>query len=923
MLSYDELFLSDGTTTIDLLSLATRTGVHLSAWRAGASRYKDRGYWHNSAIAPGRRPAMHQWDAVEERITLDVVGWTPDDVARQTADVRNILQQAWDYFETNIPSAVPVYLIRRMEGETNREYSLVLGGFAPEDVDYAAMRSEYGTVSFDGWDITIWREEHWRDTLPGSEGVCLPNAGYEPVDRPCYIEFAANGIITIPLGANINNLMNNDFCAEIWVRFDTMAACQIFDKGLAGPAGWDLAVSAAGAVTATIQFTVADAIQNSVNGIVVIDTWYHIAMTWDNADNRPLIWIDGTQPAYAAGQDKNGAVVADAAHNLLIGNNVGLTADLQGDVGWARVSDTERYTVPFTPAPRCDPPALPWQDANTMGQWIGAECAGTNIVDMAGQGTQTYDGTLANGTFSYDCLDWVGNVDPSDDSVDYSCDEDDIEVFIRNGHTRAAVTQIWIEDNSAGTFTGNWVEESAYDLLPNPVEMSDAIYFGIDNGAVFYGPFFNLVFDLADEGVDIGGIWQYWSTAGGPGWQNMNIGDQDGTDELNEVGTCAITWIMPGDDWEVADPAGIGIAGYWMRFIVDTITATDPPVQQNRPVYTTNWASTEFKDTSVPGDVPALAYGVLPLPGEMEIYTTNDLMPSRVILALRSLSRGADFVPYFNFGDVSAPGLLGAQTPVGVTPSIAGGIGAQVVNDTRQQGAHVLATNTAVVTWESVQSWQLASVQAVQYYGQFRLYLRARAMALAGTVKVRALFYTSVEMIATTEEYTFLDTNRDKLIDLGIVSIPPYAPVHSTDLLYLGLHIFVQQQASNLADTVQYYDMFLCPIDEKVIEVVTVPAGTGTMHWLDKARLWIDSTTVLRTGAVRAMVGIHAAGADYLSVGWLPISVGPWWFQANADQRVWILAERYSGTYWYSVPQTHLAVLLRRIARYRSLRGAR
>ena len=303
--------------------------------------------------------------------------------------------------------------------------------------------------------------------------------------------------------------------------------------------------------------------------------------------------------------------------------------------------------------------------------------------------------------------------------------------------------------------------------------------------------------------------------------------------------------------------------------------------------------------------------------------TTDDLTSSRFILALRSLDRGADFVPYFNFGDDSVPGALGAQAPVGVSAGIGGGIGAQVVDDLRQQGVHVLATNTILDTWQTLQTWQLSATQAPQYYGQFRMYLRVKANALAGTVKVRVLLYTSVEMIATSEEYTFPDTNQDKLIDLGTISIPPYAPIHGTDTLYLGLNFYVQQQASNLADTAKYYDMALLPIDEKVVEVITSPAGTGTMHWVDKSRLWIDSTTTLRTGAVRALVGIHAAGTDYLSVGWMPISSGPVWFQANADQRLWMLAERYSGVYWYSMQQMHMAVLLKRIARYRSLRGSR
>ena len=203
------------------------------------------------------------------------------------------------------------------------------------------------------------------------------------------------------------------------------------------------------------------------------------------------------------------------------------------------------------------------------------------------------------------------------------------------------------------------------------------------------------------------------------------------------------------------------------------------------------------------------------------------------------------------------------------------------------------------------------------------MYLRARAMAVAGTVEVRLLLYSSVEMLTTTDAYTILDTNQNKLIDLGTVSIPAQASIRSTESLYLGAYFYVQQRTSNVADTVQYYDMFLCPVDEKVVEVVTAPAGTGTMHWLDKSRLLIDSTTTLRTGGIRALVGVYAASTFYISLGWMSVTGGPAWFQANADQRLWMMTERYSGAYWYSTNQTHMAVLLKRIARYQSLRGSR
>ncbi|HUW12258.1 MAG TPA: LamG-like jellyroll fold domain-containing protein [Anaerolineae bacterium] len=916
MIELAELLLTDGTTTIDLLSLATASGLHLRSWTPASSRYKGRGVWHDSPLASGKRPAFHSWDATEEAMQFTLVGLTTDDLAHRAADFRNLLQQAWDYFENGWPQADPVYLIRRAHGETNPAYSLVMGGETPQDGGYTAEVSAVSyTVGYESWDVRIWREEHWRDCVPGSEGVCLPNAGYESVCRPCFVEFAANGIITVPFGVGIDDLMGAAFTAELWVKFDTMAACQLFDKGLAGPAGWDLAVSAAGAVTATIQFTVADAIQNSNNGVVVVGTWYHIAMTWNPADNRPLIWIDGAQPGYAAGQDKNGATVADGAHDLLIGNNVGLGADLQGDVGWTRASDTERYTVPFTPAVRCDPPAI---GVNTMGQWVGEECAGTLIRNMAND--PTFDGTLANGTFDCDCLDWVGNIDPADDSIDYTCEEDDIEAFIRNAHGRAAITQIWHFDATApGTYTGNLVEESNYELLPNPMQVGDFLYIGIDNAAWYYGGFFNVVFDLVDVGANPGGQWTYGT--GGAGW-GLFAGGSDGTQSFNQTGIRAFSWPIPAAPW-VAQ-AVHGITAYWIRYEVLVAPGNVPPTQQNRPVYTTTWAFTEFESASVPGDVPALARILGVQAGEDQLAGTDEgLMPSRVLLALRSKDRGADFVPYFNFGDPSVAGAAGAQAQVGVTPAVEAQ-GTEVGDTDRQQAVRVVGSNTIAGTWQPVQSWAIAAAYAPQYYGSYRVFFRGACIAHAGAIlRTRVQFAMASGIVATTKEIDWIhDTRDDKLYDLGLMTLPPYAPAHATDLPRTALTITVQQYTDNAGDSMSYYDLAILPVDEKVVEATTTPPGASTLSWQITSRLLFDSTTTLREGSLRTLT-LDSGGA--VTGYWMPISAGSAWFQVNADQRLWMLGEWYdsANAVWMSAHEMHLRILLKRIARYRSLRGSR
>ena len=922
MLTYDELYLTDGTTTVDLLSLATPTGAHLRTYRPSSSRQKGGGWggaWHDSALASGQRPAFYAWDAVEARLGLDLVGWTENDVSDLAAKIRNLLQAARDYFVGGLPNASPVYLIRRASGQTTREYSLVLAGTAPEDADYAAAFEQYGTVGYENWECLIVREAHWRDTIPAGEGVCLPNAGYQSVCRPCFVEFAANGIITTGNGAPLDNLAagGNGMTAEAWVRIDTVSTCEIINKGLAGPAGWDMSVTLpVGAIYATIYCLTLDGIQCTVNGTLTADgLWHHVAFTWDDAtDLRPHIWVDGVEAAYNAGggQDRNGVIVADAGHDLLIGNNVALTMDLLGAVAWVRASDTERYVGAFTPDSRCTPPAV---DANTMGQWVGEACAGTFIRNVADDAT--FDGTLANGTFDCDCLDWVGNIDPTDDSVDYTCEEDGIEAFIRNAHVRAAITQIWHVDTSTGNWTGNLAEEDAYELLPNPVENGDFLYIGIDDASQFYGPFNNVVFDLDAVGVSIGGQWAYSAW-----WAPLDI--HDGTLLLNTTGICAVTFpIAAVNDWV---PAVVhGITAYWFRFqVIGAPGNPQPPVQQNRPVYTTNWAYTEFEAANVPGDVPALARILNVVAGEGQTTgTTVGMMPARVLLALRSKDRGADFVPFFNFGDPSVPGVVGAQAQIGVTPAV-GAQGTQSTASQRQQGVQVTGQNTIIDTWQPVQSWAIAQAYAPQYYGTYRVFFRGKCIAHAGTtLKTRVHFSMASGIFATTKEIDWIhDTWNNKLYDLGSMILPPYAPAHATDLPRTALTITVQQYTSNIADSMFYYDLIILPVDEKVVEAITSPPGMSALTFTVTSRLLFDSTTTLKTGTLRTLaLDDNGAVTGY----WRPISAGPAWFQVNANQRLWMLSEWYyaASSVWWSSHETHLKILLKRIARYQSLRGSR
>jgi hypothetical protein len=124
-------------------------------------------------------------------------------------------------------------------------------------------------------------------------------------------------------------------------------------------------------------------------------TWHNFAFTFDDAGTRLIrIWVDGKEITYGAPQVAGvGAIISDAAENLIFGKAyVGVTSPLS-TWGWWRVSNIVRYVANFVPSRT--PPALP--DANTIAQWNMTEGTGA-AVDNA-EGTAARDGTITAGVW--------------------------------------------------------------------------------------------------------------------------------------------------------------------------------------------------------------------------------------------------------------------------------------------------------------------------------------------------------------------------------------------------------------------------------------------------------------------------------------------------------------------------------------------
>ena len=182
--------------------------------------------------------------------------------------------------------------------------------------------------------------------------------------------------------------------------------------------------------------------------------WHHVAMTYENAVARLIrLWIDGVEvTSYGAQNPAQGALASDVGNDLYIGNILpGGTLCFDGDIGWCRVSDIVRYNATFTPPLRC---ALPAIDANTVGQWIGAEQSGATIDNQ--EGTAAIDGTLTDGTFDCDCEFQYGNVTSGCGPafLEFNGDTSVVTVgddaSIQDLHDAAMTAEAWVRADTQG-----------------------------------------------------------------------------------------------------------------------------------------------------------------------------------------------------------------------------------------------------------------------------------------------------------------------------------------------------------------------------------------------------------------------------------------------------------------------------------------
>jgi hypothetical protein len=706
---------------------------------------------------------------------------------------------------------------------------------------------------------------------------CFPTEGYseetEILCYPSHLLFNGNltsgdSNVTVAAAASINDLPSGGkITVDGWMRarnYGEGDLGRIFWKGsiiltLAGPTG------AYPGLIGEIACVTTPAISASgLDDITADNEWHYVLMTYDDTAIGPARvihlnidghWLTGD---YEVQQAAVGAYTVDNAANLIIGNNAGGTRTFGGRIGWMRYSDSERYDPTagdFTPPPRC---VLPVADANTQ-LLIIYEGTGATTADLSGNGN---DGTIsANTTWDCDCSElaaYTGIV------REPTCED---EVYFTNKQNIAQLTNIHWYDNSLAVWSPNLISAAIpMPLLPAvpAAAANEAVYFGIDTTLPDSGPFASLVFDLLQGQTDLTIIWEYWNGA----WVLLTT--QDNTSDLVNTGVNSVHWIPP-TGWTPNDP-GVGTTGYWMRARVSAIGAAPaPPIQQNRDVYTITWPYIEVQSADIDGDIEAIMRSMLhnqsgAAGGPLAAGT------GRIIMGLRSISRGERFAAYINLAD--------EQNDTGITVTVDTIVNAFATLNGAPSGRYVLVG--AGAGWIRV---AFDSDLVTEYIGRYRVFLRHTQLTAAGDTAQLVIYYGDDDTYSYVgNAIPTLNISNYQVIDFGQIDFPGIE-MSATDAVTATMEII-----TSATNGIRAFDLIMIPVDEWAADMQFRNTNYGgaipkvdTLEYAD-----IDGFTSPKDGfrAPSRRVATDLITNNFsIKSGGLPI------LQSNARQRLWYFVQ--------------------------------
>ena len=458
-------------------------------------------------------------------------------------------------------------------------------------------------------------------------------------------------------------------------------------------------------------------------------------------------------------------------------------------------------------------------------------------------------------------------------------------VYVANKRTAANLTHLKVYDASATTYTTTTADafSGAY-LFPATPAVDDMAYIGVQSSVANAGPFHNLILALSVLNQSIEYTIQYYD---GSDWVDMFY--QDNTGGLRSSG--AIAW-GGLTDWE---PVAVdGVTAYWVRFLIDAVGSA---VQ--RPQLSSLYSATQpYIEVPAPaGDIDALA--------QLELIpqTAGDLglAINGAVVAVRTLSRGEDFTPFFVMAESqNAPGItVSAGSQTAFVADVVGAAAGQLLR----------YTPTTANAWATVATATIANADS--YRGDFQLYARLKFTGDADTVQARGVVDAQTGESAYLDPWTTLESGYAQLVHLGPFHINDRRQFNEASGSF-NVSLQLRTSAADAAQAVDIFELILMPADEWIGNFTDPRNETAA------ASLVIDSATFPKR-QLRAYGAQR--GTRFVTGTWRASATGAFTLAPGEAQRIWIVAQTWNGAHLASTYYALYRAKLWTHERWLGLRG--
>lgn len=483
------------------------------------------------------------------------------------------------------------------------------------------------------------------------------------------------------------------------------------------------------------------------------------------------------------------------------------------------------------------------------------------------------------------------------------------------------LTHIFVYDAAPVTWT-NIAGLSGVNLLPAAPAVGDILYVGVqDTGAS--SMFDNIVFNIGTAAAGLTIVAEY-ST--GVGWAALPVAGyafEDQTALFTNTGRNIVVFDPVAGITPWGSMAINGVTAWWIRFRVSGVAGPVVPTQVTDAIYTVDRPYVDVDALQISGTHAAQAKIKILRQDDTEGHPASgvDPIPTDVIVGLRSLDRGTDFVAFLNAN--TNPGAL----PTGVTFSRFAGV---LQTDSYSPSYRITRWSPGGASAEvKICDWEIADPQSYEYEGSYRVFLRVSQFGSAEDFRYRV----GIQVGSNTARYQlskYVDGSSTanlaeaETLDFGIMSI--HSPISIQD----DYSIFLSLWASNIdggGTSSWIYDLILIPIDEYCAQI-SLPSGTTIVDGLILDNyLMVDSISDPRILVSGEKYGDPFSASPF-GGQWLVNTPSEIFWQVKKDQRLWFLfldegnISTGGNGEFYSTIHSANAIQAWRNQRYKMLMGA-